>query len=140
MGARYTQRRTDPAEALRRIEKLEAERRRVQRSRGRCTPGSDYARELDRQTADLDERLTRWREFVARAEAGGFKVWSRGDFRRGDRVQYRDAWYEVLRVNAKSLTVRDDHLDRTWAIAYTDGITGHMGPDGVQDPPASQDG
>jgi hypothetical protein len=141
-AAAYTGRRTDPAVTLRRIEKLEADRRRVERSLSRCTPGSDYAAELTRQLAELDDQLGHWRAVVARAEAEGFKVWSRADFRKGDFVQYRGTWYEVLRVNPKSLTIPHIHIGVgrdvvregdggrlsgwRWTAPYTDGITGRM--------------
>lgn len=128
----------DPAVALRRIEKLEADRRRMKRSRARCTPGSDYARDLDRQLEELDEQIERWGALVTRAEtAGEFKVWTRADFRPGDFVRYRGAWYEVVRPNSKSLTIR--HLfanasrGLTWTARYTDGVTGRMSPGEMRD-------
>lgn len=135
--------RTDPLMALRRIGKLEADRRRVERSRARCIPGSDFAQELTQQIGELDEQLAHWRAVVARAQEEGFRVWSRDDFRRGDFVQYRGTWFEVLRVNARSLTiphifagvgrevVRSGDGEHgahgwTWAARYSDGVTGRM--------------
>jgi hypothetical protein len=128
------------ATALRRIDKLEAGRRRVSRSLDRCTPGSELARELAQQRDELDAQIARWRAFVTRAEAEGLKIWSREDFSRGDFVRYRNRWYEVLRVNTRSLTVPhaldgagldvvrrgDGDLDWTWTIGYHAGITGRM--------------
>lgn len=127
--------------ALRRIDKLEADRRRVLRSLNRCTPGSGIAQELTEQIAELDEQLLHLRAVVARAEAEGVKVWSRDDFTRGDFVRYRGIWYEVLRVNSRSLTVPHalpvdrpvvragdgEHGEHgwTWTTPY-DGITGRM--------------
>lgn len=141
-AAAYSDRRTDPARTLRRIEKLGADRRRVERSLSRCTPGSDYAAELTRQLAELDDEIGHWKVVVQRAEAEGFKVWSRTDFERGDFVRYRGTWYEVLRVNAKSLTIPHIHIgvgrdvvrkgdggrlsDWTWTARYDDGVTGRM--------------
>lgn len=149
-----TRRRNDPAVALRRIEKLEAEQRRVQRSRDRCSPGSDYAAELDRQLAELEEQMEHWGKVIARAEAEGFKVWSRADFRKGDFVQYRGTWYEVLRVNAKSLTIPHIHIgvgrdvvrqgdggrlsEWRWTAPYNDGITGRMSPEEMDEHLASR--
>lgn len=154
MGARHIQHRNEPDVALRRIEKLEADRRRVQRSRKRCTPGSDYARELDRQLAELDDQLDHWRVVLARYEAEGFKVWSRADFSKGDFVKYRGTWYEVLRVNPKSVSiphifdgvgrdvVRKDEgpLDQTWTAGYADGITGRMSPEEMREHLAGRNG
>lgn len=137
MGAITT---TALTHALHRIDKLEADRRRVSRSLSRCTPGSPLAGELAQQRGELDEQLTHWRGIVTEAEAEGLKVWSRDDFSRGDFVRYRDAWFEVLRVNARSVTIPhihnsvgrdvvrqgDGHLDGTWTAGYHDGITGRM--------------
>lgn len=141
-AAAYSDRRNDPARTLRRIEKLEADRRRVERSRSRCTPGSEYAAELDRQLAELDDQLAHWRVVIERAEADGFKVWSSADFQRGDFVEYDGTLYEVLRVNPKSLTIPHIHIGVgrkvvregdggrlsgwRWKLAYTDGITGRL--------------
>lgn len=147
MGARYIPRRSGPDEVLRRIEKLEADRRRVQRSRKRCTPGSGYAHELDRQLAELNDQLDHWRVVLARHEAEGFKVWSRADFTKGDFVQYRGTWYEVLRVNPKSVTIPhifngvgrnvvcrgDDRLGGTWTAGYADGVTGRRSPEEMRE-------
>lgn len=126
--------------ALRRIDKLEADLRRVLRSLNRCTPGSGLAEELTRQRDELDEQLVHWRGIIAQAEAEGFKVWTREDFTRGDFVLYRGTWYEVLRVNPKSVTIphlpsdagrdvvrKGDGLsDLTWTAGYHDGIAGRM--------------
>ena len=113
---------------LRRIDKLEAAQRRVARSLSRCTPGSSLAEDLSRQITELDEQITHWRGVVAQAEAAGFKVWSAEDFRRGDFVEYRGTWHEVLRVNRRSVTVPRAGADPTWTwtIGYHDGITGRM--------------
>lgn len=126
------------AEALRRIDKLEAVFRRISRSLRRCVPGSPLSQDLSRQRAEVGEQLEHWRGVVLQAEAEGVKVWSRRDFVRGDFVRYRGVWYEVLRVNAKSVTVphtryaagrdvvRAGDVDPgwTWTVGYHSGITG----------------
>lgn len=127
MGTTYT----TLTYALRRIDKLEAARRRVTRSLARCKPASELARDLSGQITELDEQLAHWRTVVSQAEAGGLKIWSRDDFERGDYVQYRGSWYEVLRVNIRSVTVphalsAGGDADWTWTISYHDGITGRM--------------
>ncbi|MBB5123216.1 DUF3560 domain-containing protein [Streptomyces eurocidicus] len=108
----YEQHRNDPGRTLRRIDKLEAERRGILRQRNgdprnpwRKAPSKERRAELERLIEEIDEELAHWREIIAQAEADGFKVWSSADFSRGDFVRYRDTWYEVLRVNPKSLTV-----------------------------------
>ena len=105
---------------LRRIAKLEAERRSWQRAiDGEPGPHTRHDREtwaclpaegrhleqVKAQIEQLDEQLDYWRQHIAAAEAAGAKVWTRADFARGDYVLSRGTWYEVLRVNAKSLTV-----------------------------------
>ena len=71
----------------------------------RVMPGEGRKARLEQMAADLQEQITYWREHVARAEANGVKVWSKTDFAKGDYVLSRGTWYEVLRVNTKSLTV-----------------------------------
>jgi hypothetical protein len=153
-AAEYTERRNELGRTLRRIDTLEADRRRVGRSLARCTPGSGLSAELTRQRAELDEQLAHWRAVVARHEAEGLKVWSRPDFAKGDFVQYQGTWYEVLRVNAKSLTIphifngvgrqvvrKGDgpHPDWTWTAGYHDGVTGRMSAQGMAEREAGQD-
>ena len=56
--------------------------------------------------ADKAEQLAYWREVVRKAqEESGVKVWSAADFTKGDYVLFLSSWYEVLRVNGKSLTI-----------------------------------
>jgi hypothetical protein len=95
----------------------------------------------------VDDQLDHWRVVLARHEAQGFKVWSGADFRKGDFVQYRGTWYEVLRVNAKSLTIphilngvgrdvvrKDDgYPGGSWTAGYTDGIAGRMSADEMRE-------
>ena len=139
---------------LRRIAKLEAERRSWQRAiDGEPGPHTRHDREtwaclppegrhleqVKAQLEELDEQLDYWRQHVARAEANGAKVWSKADFKRDDFALCRGTWYQVQRVNAKSLTVMwgtNTHLlpavtrdnvrhalgpsDRTGTIGYDD--------------------
>lgn len=99
---------------LRRIAKLEAEQRLIQRrldGSGKSIYGQDraasgtYRERLEHRQAAIAEELGYWREHVRQAEAAGVKVWTRADFTKGDFVQFIGSWYEVLRVNAKSLTI-----------------------------------
>ena len=118
--ANQSHRESIPA-TLRRIEKLAADLRRTERDiAGRedwvdngsgkyvlklVTPGPRYLAQLEARKADLEEQIAYWREHVAKAEADGVKVWTRADFTKGDFVRTRGHWYEVERVNAKSLSV-----------------------------------
>ena len=117
--ANQSHRESVPA-TLRRIEKLEAELRGVNRSLAgrmdyvsddeggytlkRVMPGPGRKAALERMAADLQEQIDYWRGHIAKAEAEGVKVWTRADFAKGDFALIRWGWVEVLRVNAKSLT------------------------------------
>lgn len=89
---------------LRRIERLEADRRRIAKQLA-ATENTEWAQRLTVDLADLDDELSYWRQHVATAQANGVKVWGRADFTVGDFVCHGSRWYEVVRVNAKSLTV-----------------------------------
>ena len=117
--ANQSHRESVPA-TLRRIEKLEAELRGVQRDLDgrleyvpdeaggytlkRVMPSEGRKARLEQMAADLQEQIDYWRGHVAEAEANGVKVWSKADFAKGDFALIRWGWVEVLRVNAKSLT------------------------------------
>ena len=108
---RFQARRESVPATLRRIEKLEAEGRLISRRlagegtiSGRPAEGAYRERLLTLQR-DLHEELTYWREHIKTREAAGVKVWGPSDFAKGDFVFFIGSWYEVLRVNAKSLTI-----------------------------------
>ncbi|MEU5434508.1 DUF3560 domain-containing protein [Streptomyces sp. NPDC020719] len=111
-AAAYKKFRTNPGVTLRRIEKLEAEARRVEKwLAGQSAGGyhrSDTA-ELNRERAELAEELAYWREVIADAERRGFKVWGPADFAKGDFVNTGGTWYQVQRVNKKTLTIPHIH-------------------------------
>jgi hypothetical protein len=107
---------------LRRIAKLEADERRILRDiAGEAAPNNwreryyaperkpaegEWLAKLTGRLADVREQLAYWREHVAKTGAdGGAKVWSKADFTRDDFALSRGTWYQVQRVNAKSLTV-----------------------------------
>ncbi|TGB01816.1 DUF3560 domain-containing protein [Streptomyces palmae] len=116
-AAAYERYRKNPGRTLRRIETLEAERRRVLRERDgvddrgrkadvwRKEPSEARRAELDHLVAEYDEELTYWAEVIKEAERRGFKVWGKSDFVKGDYARYRGTWYEVTRVNAQSVTI-----------------------------------
>lgn len=111
-AASYRQHRTNPGTTLRRIAKLEADLRRVHKWQDGESAGGftvaltpDKVAELNRREEEIGEELTYWRTIIAQAEADGFKVWGKAHFTKGDFARSRGSWYEVLRVNAKSLTV-----------------------------------
>lgn len=98
---------------LRRIEKLEAEDRQIQRRLDGTDPymgygepaTGDYRERLTVRQADIADELGYWRAHVERRKSEGVKVWSREDFTKGDFVKFCGKWYEVLRVNAKSVSI-----------------------------------
>jgi hypothetical protein len=125
-AAGYERFRRDPARTLRRIEKL--------------IGNPETRQELDLRHQELSEEIAYWQDVIKEAERNGFKVWSKADFRRGDYVLAYGAWWEVLRVNAKSLTIphlhnrtgkkivhaADNlHPHRTWRTPY-DEVRGRM--------------
>ncbi|NUR01325.1 MAG: DUF3560 domain-containing protein [Streptomyces sp.] len=104
--------RKNPPRTLRRIGNLEAELRGVERwQRGESNNGytvdlTPYrVAELERRHEELTDELGFWRHVVAEAEAAGFKVWGPDDFTKGDFARIRGRWYEVLRVNKKTLGI-----------------------------------
>lgn len=89
--------RADPRVTMRRIEKLEADRRTWERR-----SGERAARELAR----LSEEIAHWRaEMDAHADAGTFVPWGPEHFQKGDLVNVRGRWCTVRRVNRKSVSV-----------------------------------
>ncbi|MFD3511982.1 DUF3560 domain-containing protein [Streptomyces sp. NPDC058657] len=112
-AASYKAFRNDPPRTLRRIAKLEAQLRRVEKWQAGKSAGG-YPRdvenpavvaELAREHQEVTEEIAHWRDVIKKAEADGFKVWSKADFTKGDFVRCRGRWYEVMRVNAKSVSV-----------------------------------
>ncbi|MFD4986448.1 DUF3560 domain-containing protein [Streptomyces sp. NPDC058374] len=149
-AANYEQFRKDPGRTLRRLDKLRADLRAVEKwQRGESAKGfsrnpADPELEIERQ--ELTEEIAHWQQVIKDAEAAGFKVWSKADFKRGDFVLYRGTWYEVLRVNPKSLTIPhihngtgkrivratgNQHDNWTWTAPY-DGVSGRKSAEEMQ--------
>ncbi|MCC3767276.1 DUF3560 domain-containing protein [Streptomyces sp. UNOC14_S4] len=150
-AAGYEQFRRNPARTLRRIDKLRAELRAVEKwQRGESAHGytqninnPDTRQELEIQHKELSEEIAYWQDVIKEAEQNGFKIWSRADFQRGDYAQAGGKWWEVLRVNTKSLTIPHIHIgigkkvvqaadmtrpDSTWRTPY-DEVTGRKSAD-----------
>ena len=149
-AANYERSRKDPGRTLRRLGKLRADLRAVEkRQRGESAKG--YSRnpddpELTIRHQELIEEIEHWQQVIKDAEARGFKVWSKVDFKRGDFVLHRGTWYEVLRVNPKSVTIPhihngvgrhvvratgNRHDDWTWTVPYDD-VSGRKSADEMQ--------
>ncbi|MFF1738078.1 DUF3560 domain-containing protein [Streptomyces sp. NPDC058247] len=107
-AAAYKAFRTNPGVTLRRIQKLEDDARRVEKWLAGESAGGYHrsdTEELTRRKAELAEELAYWREVIADAERRGFKVWGPADFAKGDFVNRGGTWYQVLRVNKKTLSI-----------------------------------
>ncbi|MCX5206692.1 DUF3560 domain-containing protein [Streptomyces sp. NBC_00237] len=112
-AASYKAFRNNPPRTLRRIAKLEAQLRRVEKWQAGKSAGGFYrdienpdtVAELAREHLEVTEEIAHWQDVIKKAEAEGFKVWSKPDFAKGDFVRCRGRWYEVMRVNAKSVSV-----------------------------------
>ncbi|WP_225846922.1 DUF3560 domain-containing protein [Streptomyces sp. HPF1205] len=119
--AAYEKHRKDPRVTLRRLERLGARRRDVERQlertvdaavraaeRGEPVPPEalvDRLARLDFDHLDLCDEIAHWQDLVAKAKAEGVKLWGPQDFVPGDFVLYIGSWLEVRRVNPKSLSV-----------------------------------
>ncbi|MEU7230139.1 DUF3560 domain-containing protein [Streptomyces chrestomyceticus] len=155
-AANYERYKKDPGRTLRRIDKLRADLRAVEKwQRGASAKG--YFRdpddpELTIRHEELTEEIEHWQQVIKDAEAEGFKVWSKADFTRGDSVLYRGTWYEVLRVNPKSVTIPhmhngvgqrvvraadNRHDGWTWTAPYDD-VSGRKSADEMQQPTQSE--
>ncbi|MFD0479867.1 DUF3560 domain-containing protein [Nonomuraea thailandensis] len=124
------QHRRDPRATLRRLDRLQQRLRRVERElSGQAHPQfaehdgqvvygddgapvlqwqpatGDYRDRLLLEQAQLSAKIIYWEGVVAQAAAEGVKIWRPADFHAGDFALYLGTWYEVIRVNAKSLTV-----------------------------------
>ncbi|GAA1270669.1 hypothetical protein GCM10009665_68740 [Kitasatospora nipponensis] len=155
-AANYEKFRKDPGTTLRRLDKLRADLRAVEKwQRGQSAKG--YSRnpddpELTIRHEELTEEITHWEQVIRDAEAKGFKVWSKGDFQRGDFALYRGTWYEVLRVNPKSVSIphifngvgktvvraTDDGYDGWTSTAPYDDISGRKSAEEMQQPPQAE--
>lgn len=137
-AGRYQSGRQNIPTTLRRIEKLQAQRRRIERELDgpidvllasttppegavkveetpwgiayRLVPVGERRARLEADLSQVAEEIDHWRDHVAQAEQRGVKVWDATDFAKGDFVKIHRTWVEVLRVNPKSLTVPWSHM------------------------------
>ncbi|MFJ7590297.1 DUF3560 domain-containing protein [Streptomyces sp. NPDC097617] len=149
-AANYERFKKDPGRTLRRLDKLRADLRAVEKWQGGESAKGFFRSpadpELEIEHQELTEEIEHWEAVIKDAEAEGFKVWSKADFTRGDFVLYRDTWYEVLRVNPKSVTIPhihngvgqrvvraadNRHDGWTWTAPYDD-VSGRKSADEMQ--------
>ncbi len=112
----YEQHRKNPGVTLRRLERLQADRRRVERQQARTVEDAKAGKltvealvaaliRLDADHADLCDEIGVWERVIEQAEAEGVKLWGPDDFEPGDFVRSGSRLLEVLRVNKKTVTV-----------------------------------
>ncbi|MFJ5645885.1 DUF3560 domain-containing protein [Streptomyces sp. NPDC093223] len=102
----YTEHRNDPHRTLRRLERLRAELRAQERHHAEAVEkGYDSAGRHARLIQDYTEEIEHWEGIVQKAKDEGVKIWGPDDFAPGDFVLYSRSWYQVARVNPKTLSV-----------------------------------
>lgn len=122
-AAQATARRHNPVTVANRIQALQADKRRAERrlnghTRTLFTQGeSRYveshepaqgstAERLREYITELTDQITHWEGIRAEQIAAGEATnYSRETIRKGDQVKFRGTWYEVRRVNPKSVTI-----------------------------------
>lgn len=142
-AAATTAHRYNPITVKNRIEKLEAEQRSDQRTLDGYrrvvarTATHEYVDEFDAATGSYREQviarmaqrvdqIAYWKEIYADLQASGVaSSHSRDNITKGDLVKCRGRWYPVIRVNAKTVSVRL-HERASWTdrIGYHE-IAGH---------------
>ncbi|WP_240801719.1 ParB/RepB/Spo0J family partition protein [Streptomyces sp. A1136] len=102
----YAKHRKDPHRTLRRLERLGADLRQQERHHAEAVEkGYDSVDRHARLIRDFKEEIAYWEEIVAKAEAEGVKIWRPDDFAPRDFVLYSGSWYQVARVNPKTLSI-----------------------------------
>ncbi|WP_018635769.1 DUF3560 domain-containing protein, partial [Parafrankia elaeagni] len=134
-AACYAQSRLDVPAALRRLTSLEAaqgaDTRALQAAEQRTADGGPppHPHWKARIEADITQRaaeIAHWARYVTEQETAGVKVWRPANFQAGDLVQAAfGGWHQVLRVNARSLTIPHWDLEgETWRLPY-DKVSDH---------------
>jgi hypothetical protein len=112
-----------PRAVAQRIETLQVEARDLARRLADHDPAAEHdpatvawAQRLTTKAAQVAEEITYLEGKLAAIEADGRVLWQASDFQRGDWVRVGgNGWYQVTRVNAKSVSVASDGWPRTVA-------------------------
>lgn len=96
----HQQQKHDPGVIQRRIARMEAEQRQIDRQHEQAE--GHHAEQLNEQSRKLTQELEQNRTELEDTDA---KIWGREDFNKGDYAHHDGTWYEIKRVNAKSVTV-----------------------------------
>ncbi|RPK32383.1 hypothetical protein EES39_38515 [Streptomyces sp. ADI92-24] len=102
----YAEHRNDPHRTLRRLERLGADLRKQERHYAEAVEkGYGSADRHARLIRDYKEEVEHWEGIVQKAKDEGVKIWGPDDFAPGDFVLYSRSWYQVARVNPKTLSI-----------------------------------
>ncbi|MBT2453279.1 ParB/RepB/Spo0J family partition protein [Streptomyces sp. ISL-86] len=102
----YAKHRTDPYRTLRRLERLRADLRQQERHHAVAVEkGYDSVGRHARLILDYKEEIEHWEQIVQKAKDEGVKIWGPEDFAARDFVLYSRSWYQVARVNPKTLSI-----------------------------------
>lgn len=102
----YAKHRNDPHRTLRRLERLRADLRAQERHHAEAVEkGYDSTGRHARLIRDYKEEIEHWEGIVQKAKDEGVKIWGPDDFAPGDFVLYSRSWYQVARVNPKTLSI-----------------------------------
>jgi hypothetical protein len=104
-AAQYEQRRYDPNRTRRRLDKLRADLRQQERYLDQAKAAGRKGGRHERLIADLREEIAAWEQVVEKARQDGVKLWEAEDFAPGDFAMYDGTWYQVQRVNKKTLSI-----------------------------------
>ncbi|GGQ49873.1 hypothetical protein GCM10010250_21820 [Streptomyces althioticus] len=102
---KYEERRYDPNRTRRRLDKLRAELRGLERRRDRTSAAGRDTSRTERLIRDVTEEIAHWEAVVEKARESGVKLWEADDFAPGDFALYSGTWYQVKRVNPKTLSI-----------------------------------
>lgn len=127
--------RYNPGVVARRIETLSAELRKCERKRDghrrtlsrqtghieECPPATgEYRERLVSRIKELTDQIAYWEEIRAeQIKSGTTTNHTRDNIHKGDHILYGRTWYEVMRVNAKSVSVATGY-SWTETIKYAD--------------------
>jgi hypothetical protein len=87
-----------------------------------------YRERVEAALADVRAKLAYDRALITQAEDDGVKVWGPADFTRGDFARERGHWYQVERVNGKSVTVPHGNNDHLLPFVTRDQVRHAQGP------------
>ncbi|MEU2264980.1 DUF3560 domain-containing protein [Streptomyces olindensis] len=120
-AAHFEEHRRNPQVTLRRLERLTADRRVIERQQTATVEAAvrvagtaaaiaperlaDTLARLDADHFDLCDEISYWEALIEQAKAEGVKVWGPADFKKNDYALVCGRWLQVVRVNDKSLTV-----------------------------------